>query len=329
MATRSLGARGRLASSMQTPSSASSSISGAMGKTPRQGPAGRLLEKRRRQSRRGSSRRGNGSRRRSGAEGALRVVEQAVGSDDGGEDAAAVDVGDEEAGGVEAAGEAEIAEVAVSSGSSRRHCRRLRRRCTQSGARGGRRRRARGRGGSRNFRSIRRGQSLPDAAVEDHLAALVGGGLEQDRVHVGLGMEAARFGLRGLGAADLAAAGQAQELFDMFCALKARRAVRGGAARRRWRWPSSFCPRATRRRRRRWAWRSCDLWGGMASCRAVGNRPQLNKLPHIAGLSLSHFDSYQARDQRGPEFSRSVASKPRRCSINRLKSQSKSESRLI
>ena len=49
-------------------------------------------------------------------EGALGVVEQVVGADDGGEDAAAVDVGDKESGGVEAAGEAEVARGRDSSG---------------------------------------------------------------------------------------------------------------------------------------------------------------------------------------------------------------------
>jgi hypothetical protein len=41
--------------------------------------------------------------------------------------------------------------------------------------------------------------------VDDDLGADVGGGLEQHRVHVGVGRQAGGDGLQGLGAADLAA----------------------------------------------------------------------------------------------------------------------------
>jgi hypothetical protein len=132
---------------------------------------------------------------------------QGQGADEMGEDAAAVDVGDQDHGHVGRFGEAHVGDVAVAqvdlgraagtfdqdAVEFRRESRPAIHHCAHRDA--------------LVFVVIAGIQGIHRPAVDDHLGTLVGGRLEQHRVEVDARREAGRQRLQGLGATDLAAVG--------------------------------------------------------------------------------------------------------------------------
>jgi hypothetical protein len=132
---------------------------------------------------------------------------QVQGADEMGEDAAAVDVGDQDHRHVGRFGEAHVGDVAVAqvdlgraAGTFDQDAVELRREsCPAFHHRAHR--------DALVFVVVAGIQGIHRPAVDDHLGALVGGGLEQHRVEVDARREAGRQRLQGLGATDLAAVG--------------------------------------------------------------------------------------------------------------------------